>query len=340
MALFGKQRLGIDLGTANTIIYIENKGIALREPSIIAINSETKEVVAYGKEAAALVGRTSDKYETIHPIQDGVIADFSLTKQLLAFFIKKALHRSLSKPEVVISVPSNISKVERRAVVDALKDLGIGRAMIIDESFSAAVGANLPIYEPRGHLLVDIGAGTTNIALISYGEVVKSLTSRAAGNAMNQAIKELVRTHYHLVIGDQAAEDLKLSIGNAAYADYDKEDTLVVKGRNSGTGLPDSKEVTAAVVAQGLDEVIHQIATGIRQVLEVTPPELAADISENGIVLTGGAALLKRLPERLHDSVGVPVHLSQQPIDAVAIGAGKMLKTMTDQAKEKERNAR
>ena len=288
MALFGKQRLGIDLGTANTIIYIENKGIALREPSIIAINSETKEVVAYGKEAAALVGRTSDKYETIHPIQDGVIADFSLTKQLLAFFIKKALHRSLSKPEVVISVPSNISKVERRAVVDALKDLGIGRAMIIDESFSAAVGANLPIYEPRGHLLVDIGAGTTNIALISYGEVVKSLTSRAAGNAMNQAIKEL----------------------------------------------------TAAVVAQGLDEVIRQIATGIRQVLEVTPPELAADISENGIVLTGGAALLKRLPERLHDSVGVPVHLSQQPIDAVAIGAGKMLKTMTDQAKEKERNAR
>ena len=332
MALFGKQRLGIDLGTANTIIYIENKGIALREPSIIAINSETKEVVAYGKEAAALVGRTSDKYETIHPIQDGVIADFSLTKQLLAFFIKKALHRSLSKPEVVISVPSNISKVERRAVVDALKDLGIGRAMIIDESFSAAVGANLPIYEPRGHLLVDIGAGTTNIALISYGEVVKSLTSRAAGNAMNQAIKELVRTHYHLVIGDQAAEDLKLSIGNAAYADYDKEDTLVVKGRNSGTGLP--------VVAQGLDEVIRQIATGIRQVLEVTPPELAADISENGIVLTGGAALLKRLPERLHDSVGVPVHLSQQPIDSVAIGAGKMLKTMTDQAKEKERNAR
>ena len=311
MALFGKQRLGIDLGTANTIIYIENKGIALREPSIIAINSETKEVVAYGKEAAALVGRTSDKYETIHPIQDGVIADFSLTKQLLAFFIK-----------------------------NALKDLGIGRAMIIDESFSAAVGANLPIYEPRGHLLVDIGAGTTNIALISYGEVVKSLTSRAAGNAMNQAIKELVRTHYHLVIGDQAAEDLKLSIGNAAYADYDKEDTLVVKGRNSGTGLPDSKEVTAAVVAQGLDEVIRQIATGIRQVLEVTPPELAADISENGIVLTGGAALLKRLPERLHDSVGVPVHLSQQPIDAVAIGAGKMLKTMTDQAKEKERNAR
>ena len=212
--------------------------------------------------------------------------------------------------------------------------------MIIDESFSAVVGANLPIYEPRGHLLVDIGAGTTNIALISYGEVVKSLTSRAAGNAMNQAIKELVRTHYHLVIGDQAAEDLKLSIGNAAYADYDKEDTLVVKGRNSGTGLPDSKEVTAAVVAQGLDEVIRQIATGIRQVLEVTPPELAADISENGIVLTGGAALLKRLPERLHDSVGVPVHLSQQPIDAVAIGAGKMLKTMTDQAKEKERNAR
>ena len=340
MALFGKQRLGIDLGTANTIIYIENKGIALREPSIVALNNETKAVIAFGKEAASLVGRTSDTYTTIYPIQAGVIADFELTKQMLAHFIKKALHRGFSKPEVVICVPTDVSKVERRAVVDALKELGIGRAMLVDKPFAAATGANLPVYEPKGQMIVDIGAGTTDIATISYGEIVCGLSSRNAGNAMNQAIKEMIRERYKMVIGDDVAEQIKLTLGNAVYTQDDAEDEMKVRGRNAGTGLPDAKQVEAKYVAQALEEVIQDISISVRKVLEQTPPELAADISDNGIILSGGGSMLKRLSERLHHEIGIAVHDVAQPYDCVAIGAGKLLKLMAQQAKIKERNAR
>ena len=340
MALFGSQRLGIDLGTANTIIYIENKGIALREPSIVAVNAETQAVIAFGKEAATLAGRTSDTYTTIYPIQDGVIADFALTKQMLAYFIKKALRRSFSKPEVVICVPTDISKVERRAVVDALKDLGIGRAMLVDEPFAAATGAGLVVYEPKGQMVIDVGAGTTDIATISYGEIVCGTSSRMAGNAMNQAIKDMVRERYKMIIGHDEAEEIKLKLGNAAYTEHDAEDEMKVRGQNAVTGLPDAKQVEAKYVAEALETVIKAISQAIRKVLEQTPPELAADISDNGIVLTGGGAMLRRLAERLSHEVGVVVHETQQPYDCVAIGAGKLLKLMAQQAKIKERNAR
>lgn len=338
--LWMKQRLGIDLGTANTIIYIEKKGIALREPSIVATDSETGEIIAYGREAELLAGRTSDKYEIIRPMRDGVIANFDLTKQMLSYFIKKAVRKSFSRPEVVICVPSNITKVERRAVIDAIRELGINRAMIIDEPFAAALGANLNIMEPKGRMVVDIGGGTTDIATISYGEIVNDYTSHAGGNRMNEAIQANVREHYQLAIGYDAAEEIKIKIGNAKFTKQDENDNMLVKGRNVATGVPDSKVVYTDVIAKALNEAITLIVNAVKQVLEITKPELSADILETGIILTGGGALLKRLPERLQDEIGIPVHLANTPMDCVAIGAGKMLKEMNIKGKIAEQKSR
>lgn len=340
MAFFGKQRLGIDLGTANTLIYIENKGIALREPSIVAIKKDTKEAVAFGKEAEQLVGRTSDNYEIIRPMKDGVIANFSLTKQMLANFIKKAIHRSFTGPDVVICVPSNITKVERRAVIDAIKDIGIRKALIVDEPFAAALGANLAIYEPRGKMVVDIGGGTTDIAVISYGEIVKGNAIVYGGHKMNEAILDYVRDRYQLVIGMQTAEEIKLAIGNANFTKDDEKEHRVIKGRNIATGLPEEKIVHANVIAEAIDEVINPIITAIKQVLEETPPELAVDVLESGIVITGGGSLLRRLPERIQREIGIPVHLVQVPLDTVVVGAGRLLKEMDNQARLAERERR
>lgn len=340
MNIFGKQRLGIDLGSANTIIYIANKGIALREPSIVALDKNTQEIVAFGKEASKLVGRTSDNYETIYPIRNGVIANFTLTKQMLAHFINQALNRSFGKPEVVICAPSKISKVERKAIIDAIRDLGINRAMIIEEPFAAAVGADLEIEEARGKMVVDIGGGTTDIATISYGEIIQSLTLTAAGSSMNEAIQAHVRQAYQLIIGDYTAETLKIVIGNADYAKEDLSDKLMVKGRSITMGVPGEANVESEVIAHAIDEIINQIINAIKQVLEQTPPELSADIMETGIVLTGGGALLKRLPERLEREIGLPVRLADKPIDAVAIGAGLLLNEMNRRSEIIEKKSR
>ncbi|MBD3948693.1 rod shape-determining protein [Tuanshanicoccus lijuaniae] len=340
MALFGKQRIGIDLGTANTLIYIENKGIALREPSIVARKKDTKEVVAFGREAEQLVGRTSENFEMIRPLRDGVIADFSLTKLMLANFIKQAIHRTVSKPDVVICVPSNISKVERRAVIDAVKDLGIRKAMIVDEPYAAAIGAGLNIYEPRGKMIVDIGSGTTDIAVISYGEIVKGKAIVYAGHKMNELIMDCVREDYQLAIGYQVADEIKMKIGNALYTTHDEQDKLLIKGRNIATGMPDEKVVRAHRVAQALDEVIQPIMTAIKQVFEETPPELAVDVLDFGIILTGGGSLLKRLAERMQKELNIPVHLVDKPLDSVVVGAGKLLKEMERQSQQVERQAR
>lgn len=340
MAIFGKQRLGIDLGTANTLIYIENKGIALREPSIVAIKKDTKEAIAFGKEAEKLVGRTSENYEMIRPMKDGVIANFSLTKQMLSYFIKKAIQRSFTGPDVVICVPSNITKVERRAVIDAIKDIGIRKALIVDEPFAAAIGANLSIYEPRGKMIVDIGGGTTDIAVISYGEIVKGNAIVYGGQKMNEAILDYVRDRYQLAIGIAEAEKIKITIGNAQYTVHDEQDKIIVKGRNIATGLPEEKTIRAHVVAEAINEIISPIITAIKQVLEETPPELAVDILEIGIVLTGGGALLRRLPERIQQEVGIPVHLANLPLDTTVIGAGKLLREMENQARLVERDRR
>ncbi|WP_124057570.1 rod shape-determining protein [Vaginisenegalia massiliensis] len=340
MAFFNKQRLGIDLGTSNTVIYIENKGIALREPSIVAQNKETNELVAFGREAESLVGRTSDKYEIIRPMRDGVIANFSVTKQMLAHFINQAMVRSLSRPEVVVCVPSQISKVEKRAVIDAIKDLGISRAMVVEEPFAAALGANLAIYEPRGKMVVDIGGGTTDVATLSYGQIVTGSTTRTGGGRINEVIMDFVRNHYHLAIGYATAEQIKKEIGNAQFTIQDENLSLKVKGRNIATGIPDEKVIKAHVISQAIDEVVQQLVLALKHVLEQTPPELSADIMESGIVLTGGGALLKRLPDRLHEEIGIPVHLARVPMDCVALGTGKILKEFSSRLKEQEKKAR
>lgn len=340
MALFNKQRIGIDLGTSTTLIYIENKGIALREPSIIAKNIETQEVVAYGKQAELLLGRTSDHFDIVYPIKDGVIYDFTMTKKMLAHYVKLAMAQGVSKPEVVISVPSNISKVERRALIDALKDLGIARAMIVDEVFAAAIGANLNINEARGHLVIDMGGGTTNIATISFGEIVHVLTSKASGNLMNQHIMAHVREQYKVIISMKDAELLKTAIGSAKYYKEDEVDSVTVTGRHVGTGLPTKIDVTAIVVAKAIDEVIVQLVADIKQILEQTAPELSSDILEEGVILTGGSALLKRISERLFDDIHIPVHVANHPIDCVVIGTGKLLKNMSLQSKQIEKRLR
>lgn len=340
MALFGKQRLGIDFGSLNTIIYVQDKGIALRESSLVAVKRNTKDIIAYGKDAQALIGRTSDVYEFIYPVKDGVIADFTLAKQLLAYFIRKALHRGLSRPDLVVCVPSRISKVERRAMVDAVKAIGIGNVMLVEAPLAGALGTNLPIYEPNGQMVIDIGAGTTDIAIISYGEILKSAQSTIAGRAFNRMIIDCIRETYQLSIAEEVAETLKVKIGNANYTEADVNDCLEVTGQHVLTHLPVKQVIGAKVIAQAIDEAILHIKTAIRHLLSQTPPELVADISRNGIYLMGGGSLVRRLPERLEQELGVKVQLIDQPYDAVAIGAGKLLKELSIQTKQKERDAR
>lgn len=336
--LFGRQGIGIDLGTANTIIAIDRKGIALREPSIVAINKTTEEIIAYGKEAQELVGRTSDNYKIVRPMRDGVIANFSYTKEMLSHYIKRALRRSLSRPEVVICVPSNISKLERKAVIDAIKDLGIRRAMIVDEPFAAALGAGMDINEPKGRLICDIGGGTTDIATISFGEIVHDHTLRTGGNKMNESIMARILEKYQLSIGFDEAETIKQGIGNALIKPNDILESQEVAGRNISTGIPQKITIQSEDILEALNEVIHEIYQGLKAVLEVTQPELAVDIMETGIVLTGGGSLLRNLPERLERELGIPVRLADKPLDCVAIGAGKMIRTMQKESKSRERN--
>ncbi|UPQ85353.1 rod shape-determining protein [Ignavigranum ruoffiae] len=337
MSIFSKQRMGIDLGTAQTIIYLENKGIVLREPTVLARKTDNQEIVAFGKEAQDLLGRTSDKIELVHPIQNGTIHSFSLTKELLAYFIKKMAIRRIGRPEVVIGAPGQISKVERKALVDALRELGVHRAMIVDETFAAALGANLAIYEPRGHMIVDIGAGTTDIASISYGEIIANQTLMVAGQQMNDNIISYIRERTNVLIGQQTAERIKQELGNAYYQNQEIEQTMIISGQGLASGIPTEIEVRESLIASALDEIIHQVVLAMKEVLSHTPPELSADIFAEGIYLCGGGALLNRLPERLQTEIGVPVNLVDNPLDVVAIGAGELVKRIHDYASLAER---
>lgn len=340
MSIFKKQRLGIDFGTANTVIYLEGKGIVLREPTMIARDIKTKALIAFGKEAKSLVGKTSENIEMIYPIQKGVIHHFDLSKQLLTYFIKKASVKSIGRPEVVIATPSNISKVERKAFIDAIRELGVNRAMIAEAPFAAAIGADIHFFAPLGRLIVDIGGGTTDIATLSYGEIVDQAMIPIGTQHMNQMIMTHIREQLGMMIGPQTAEQIKNNIGNAAFNHQDLNETMTVKGQDIATRTPVEKEVSESLVAQALNEVIDQITLKIREVLSVTPPELAADILSHGMSLCGGGALLKRLGERLSQDVGVPVHIVQTPMDVVAIGAGRLLDQMQHYAKQVEMSNR
>ena len=323
----GTKNLGIDLGTANTIVYLEGKGIVLREPSVVARNSKTNEVIAVGSDARDMIGRTPESIVAIRPMKDGVIADYDTTVAMMKYYIDKALGNN-GKPYVMVCVPSGITEVEKRAVIDATRVAGARDAYVIEEPFAAAIGAGLPVMDPTGSMVVDIGGGTTDVATISLGGIVSRRSIRMAGDKMNDAIVQYVRQHMNLLIGERTAEKLKWDIGSASVEAAEEMGTTQVRGRDLVTGLPKTMQVSAKDVSTALQDVVDSIITAIKGTLEETSPEIAADVIDHGIVLTGGGALLKHLPDVIADATKVPVFIANDPLDCVAIGTGESLKSI------------
>ena len=323
----GTKNLGIDLGTANTIVYLEGKGIVLREPSVVARNSKTNEVIAVGSDARDMIGRTPESIVAIRPMKDGVIADYDTTVAMMKYYIDKALGNN-GKPYVMVCVPSGITEVEKRAVIDATRVAGARDAYVIEEPFAAAIGAGLPVMDPTGSMVVDIGGGTTDVATISLGGIVSSRSIRMAGDKMNDAIVQYVRQHMNLLIGERTAEKLNWDIGSASVEAAEEMGTTQVRGRDLVTGLPKTMQVSAKDVSTALQDVVDSIITAIKGTLEETSPEIAADVIDHGIVLTGGGALLKHLPDVIADATKVPVFIANDPLDCVAIGTGESLKSI------------
>ncbi|MFS8963037.1 rod shape-determining protein [Lactobacillus delbrueckii] len=320
----GSKNIGIDLGTANTLVYVEGKGIVLREPSVVAKNTKTGEVIAVGSEAKEMIGRTPGSIVAIRPMKDGVIADYDTTAAMLKYFMGKTVGNS--KPSVMICVPSGVTEVEKRAVIEAARVAGAREAYVIEEPFAAAVGAGLPVMEPTGSMVVDIGGGTTDVATISLGGIVSSTSIRQAGDKLNQAITNFVHSKYNLLIGERTAEDIKIQIGSASVEAAKEIESKTIRGRDLVSGLPKSLEISAVDVATAIQDVVQDIIVAIKETLELTSPEIAADVIDHGIVLTGGGALLKNLPEVISDATKVPVFIAQDPLDCVAIGTGESLK--------------
>ncbi|MEF3245597.1 MAG: rod shape-determining protein [Caldisericaceae bacterium] len=322
MSLFSKE-LAIDLGTANSVVYVRSKGVVLREPTIIAINSD-KRVVAVGNEAKVMAGRTPFEIEVIRPIRDGVINDFETTEALLDYFITKAGgKRGIFRPIVLIGVPSGITPVERKAVIDAALHVGARQAQTIPEPLASAIGVGLPVEEARGSMIVDIGGGTTEVAVISLKGIVVGKSTRIAGDEMNEAIISYVRRQYSVLIGDVTAEQIKLKIGNAF--PLEKEEKMEVRGRDLVDGLPKSITITSEEIRKAIQPVLEEILNVIKSTLEITPPELAADVMDRGIMLSGGGALLKNIDKFLSHRTGILVTVADDPLSSVAIGAGKVL---------------
>ena len=324
----GAKNIGIDLGTANTIVYIEGKGIVLREPSVVARNKKSGEVIAVGEEARDMIGRTPASIVAIRPMKDGVIADYDTTVAMMKHYMEKALGKNGGKPYVMVCVPSGVTEVEKRAVIDATRVAGARDAYVIEEPFAAAIGAGLPVMDPTGSMVVDIGGGTTDVATISLGGIVSSRSIRMAGDKMNDAIAQFVRQNKNLLIGERTAEKLKWDIGSASVEAAKEMGTTEVRGRDLVTGLPQTKEVSAVDVSNALQDVVEAIIEAIKGTLEETSPEIAADVIDHGIVLTGGGALLKHLPEVIADATKVPVFIANDPLDCVAIGTGEALKSI------------
>jgi rod shape-determining protein MreB and related proteins len=316
--------LAIDLGTANTLVYARGKGIVVNEPSIVALNKNTNEVEAVGKEAKEMLGRTPGNIVAIKPMKDGVIADFKVTEKMLNYFIQKAHNRKmLVHPRIVIGVPSEITQVEKRAVMDSAYRAKASEVHLVEQAMVAAIGAGLPITEPSGNMVVDIGGGTTDIAVISLSGIVYSRSVRMAGNQMDEAIMNYLKRKYNLLIGERTAEQIKIEIGSAY--PLDKPLTMEIKGRNLIEGVPKTITVDDSEIREALSECVSTIMNAIRVALERTPPELSADISDRGIVLTGGGALLKNLDKRIREETGLPVSIADDPLCSVVLGTGKML---------------
>jgi rod shape-determining protein MreB len=321
---FFSSDLAIDLGTANTLVLAKNKGVVVHEPSIVAINKMTGRVEAVGREAKEMVGRTPGHIVAIRPMKDGVIADFESTEKMLDYFIKKAHNRNMwVRPRIVIGVPSEITQVEKRAVRDAAYRARATEVYLVEEAMAAAIGAGLPITEPSGNMIVDIGGGTTDVAVISLAGIVYSRSVRVAGNEMDEAIIQYIKKKYNLLIGERTAEQVKIELGSA-FA-MDEELSMEIKGRNLMEGVPKTIVITDAEIREALSDTVAIIVNTVHEALEKTPPELSADILDRGIVLTGGGALLKKLDVRLREETGLPVTVAEQPLYSVVLGAGKML---------------
>jgi rod shape-determining protein MreB len=316
--------LAIDLGTANTLIYAKGKGIVVNEPSIVAINKNTGEVEAVGKEAKEMLGRTPGNIVAIRPLKDGVIADFKVTEKMLNYFIQKAHNRKmLVHPRIVVGVPSEITQVEKRAVMESAYQAKASEVHLVEQAMVAAIGAGLPITEPSGNMIVDIGGGTTDVAVISLSGIVYSRSVRVAGNEMDEAIMHYLKRKYNLLIGERTAEQIKIEIGSAY--PLEKPLTMEIKGRNLIEGVPKTLTIDDSEIREALSECVSTIMNAIRVALERTPPELSADISDRGIVLTGGGALLKNLDKRIREETGLPVSIADDPLASVVLGTGKML---------------
>jgi len=316
--------LAIDLGTANTLVYAKGKGIVVNEPSIVALNKTNGEVEAVGREAKEMLGRTPGHIVAIRPMKDGVIADFKVTERMLGYFIQKAHGRKvLVHPRIVIGVPCEITQVEKRAVVDSAYRAKASEVHLVEQAMMAAIGAGLPITEPCGNMIVDIGGGTTDVAVISLSGIVYSRSVRVAGNEMDDAIMQFLKRKYNLLVGERTAEQIKIQVGSAY--PLDKPLTMEIKGRNLIEGIPKTITVDDSEIREALSECVATIMNAIRVALERTPPELSADISDRGIVLTGGCALLKNLDRRIREETGLPVSIAEDPLASVVLGTGQML---------------
>lgn len=324
----GTKNIGIDLGTANTIVYAENKGIVLREPSVVAKNTKTGEVVSVGSEARNMIGRTPASIVAIRPMKDGVIADYDTTVSMMKYYIEKAVGSKTAKPYVMVCVPSGVTEVEKRAVIDATRVAGAKDAYVIEEPFAAAIGAGLPVMDPTGSMVVDIGGGTTDVATISLGGIVSSRSIRMAGDKIDDSIIYYVRKNYNLLIGERTAEQLKINVASASVEAAKELDSQTIRGRDLVTGLPKTIEIRPEDVAEAIQEVVQEIITAIKETLEETSPEIAADVIDHGIVLTGGGALLRHLPDVISEATKVPVFVAQDPLDCVAVGTGESLKSI------------
>lgn len=329
--------IGIDLGTVNTLVLVKGKGIVIREPTVVALHKKTRQILAIGTEAKRMLGRTPAAIEAIRPLRDGVISDFETTEALLRYFIRK-VHETPSsrrwslpkipKPRVVVGIPSGVTEVERRAVQDACLSAGARQAYLIEEPMAAAIGAKLPIEEPNGVMIVDIGGGTTEMAVISLGGMVTNRSLRVAGDELDEAIVAYMRVRYGMLIGERSAEEVKIEIGSAYPLDKMDSAAVVVRGRDLSTGLPKSLKITASEIREALTPIISQIIGSIAEMLEETPPELLTDIVERGIFLAGGGALLKGLDKRIAEETKLPVYISDDPLTTVVRGCGEVLNNL------------
>lgn len=324
--LFGSfsKDMGIDLGTANTVVFVHGKGIVLQEPSVVAIDQMTGEIIAVGQEAKQMVGRTPGNIRAVRPLKDGVIADFDTTQAMLKYFIRKATtNMRFIHPLVVVGVPSGVTGVEERAVKDAAMQAGAREALVIEEPMAAAIGAGLPVNEPTGNMIVDIGGGTCEVAIISLDGIVTARSIRVAGDEMDEAIVNHIKRTYNMMIGERTAEEVKMTIGSAYPPDH--EETMDVRGRDLVTGLPKTLKVNSTEIQRALSDTVNSIVDAIKATLEKSPPELAADIMDRGIVMTGGGSLLRNFDKLVSSETGMPVHMAEEPLLTVVRGTGMVL---------------